>query len=134
MAFSYSYTMDGGGVAGGKAIYGFLSIDPWYSVIKIPMFSTIVINFGNRVEQRIAQNDSPQYKFQLKWGALSPVNANRILEFFVARRGSFEAFYWTNPVDTTSYLVRFLEDELNAEYFAFQLYRFNRVEFLEVSE
>jgi len=40
------------------------------------------------------------------------VDANAIWSFYVARRGAYEAFLWTNPLDNETYTVRFDRDDL----------------------
>jgi len=40
------------------------------------------------------------------------VDAETIWNFYVARKGSFESFLWTNPLDGRTYTVRFEQDNL----------------------
>ena len=133
MPTSYSYTMDGGGVGGGGFIRGFPSVVPSYSLYKIPTFRTHVIEYGNRNEQRIALNTSARHTFKLQWEVLRPQRADLIYNFFLAMKGNWEAFYWTNPVDTRTYLVRFVNNTVEEENFRFHLYRYQSVEFIEVA-
>lgn len=41
------------------------------------------------------------------------VDADAIWSFYVARKGAFEAFLWTNPLDDVQYTVRFERDDLS---------------------
>ncbi|GAB63109.1 hypothetical protein KSU1_C1513 [Candidatus Jettenia caeni] len=111
----------------------FPSIKPNYSVIETYSFNTHIINYGNKVEQRIKMNSAAQTIFRLRWEALSNADKATIQAFFVARGGAFESFAWTNPVDNVAYTVRFKEDAMNAEYFSYQLWNLQEIEFIEVS-
>lgn len=41
-----------------------------------------------------------------------PTDADAIQQFVIDRRGAYEAFEWTNPVDNQTYTVRFADDTL----------------------
>lgn len=116
------------------------------SMIMIPTFSTTIINYGNRIEQRIANASLPQYKFQITFvDALSFADMQEVLNFFIARKGAFEAFYFPKPLlngpplfnypgpINTPYIVRFETDLINADFFQFNLATFQTVNFVEVS-
>ena len=133
MALSYSYSGVGGAIGGGKAILGFPSINPHYSLFKIPSFNTHIINYGNNVEQRISRDDEVKYRFKIRWKILSQINANRLLNFFITMRGSYEAFYWDCPEDNVTYLLRFGTDMMNFDYFTYQLYTLREVELVQVA-
>lgn len=132
MPQSYSYSATGGGIAGGKAVRGFPSINPHYSMFRIPQFRTHVIGYGGKVEQRIALDNSPRWSFKIRWKILNETKAGRVLDFFLAMRGAFEAFYWDNPENNLTYLVRFKDDDVGLEYFTYKLYQLKEIELLEV--
>jgi hypothetical protein len=46
---------------------------------------------------------------RLKYSAVTSTNLDSMINFYNARRGQFEAFFWYNVVDQTSYVVRFGE-------------------------
>lgn len=77
----------------------FPTIIPWaYTVTRTPLFNTTIVNYGNKVEQRIANAGVPQYRFKLNFSKkIVDEKADEILAFFAARKGSFEAFYLQNP-------------------------------------
>ena len=83
MAFSYSQTGEGGAIGGGAVVRSFPSINPHYSMLKIPSFNNHTVNYGNSIEQRIAFNSAVQYRFKMQWKILSQVNANIIMDFFI---------------------------------------------------
>lgn len=72
------------------------AIYPNYSLVKIPEFDTNIIDYGNKVEQRISKWSDPKYKFRVKWNSLGLGNKKTILDFFLARKGAYEAFYFRN--------------------------------------
>lgn len=110
----------------------FPNINPDYSVIENYSFNTTIINYGNKIEQRIKKSSAARTEFKLHWGILNSADKATINAFFIARGGAFESFTWTNPVDNVVYTVRFKEDDMNAEYFAYQLWNLNEVTFIEV--
>lgn len=69
---------------------------PTWPVIKIPQFSTNIIEYGNNVEQRLSMWSEPKYKFQLSWPALSASEIDEIMKFYLARKGAYKSFYWKN--------------------------------------
>lgn len=110
----------------------FPSVNPDYSVIEIPLFSTQVITYGNKIEQRIKRNSVVQKTFKLKWTLLNATDKGSIYNFFLARYGSWDVFTWVNPVDSVTYTVRFKQDTFNTEYFSYQLWNLGETEFIEV--
>lgn len=164
-----------------------------YSLIKIPIFRTNVINYGNKVEQRVSFSGAVRWKFELNFEILPYIEANIIMDFYIARKGAYDAFWWANTEEAyrgitaarntayalnqiispstpngrsyqctvagttggseptwptteaatvvdggatwkeNSYWVRFEVDEINIEYFSYQLYNYNRIAFIEVS-
>lgn len=105
---------------------------PDFSFYKIPFFDTVIISYGSKVEQRIAQEEDPVWQFKGKFSVRNQTEMAAILDFFVARKGSFEPFYLTDELGT-QYLVRFSEDSLNIEYFSYRLYTFGEVTFQQVA-
>jgi uncharacterized protein (TIGR02217 family) len=74
----------------------FPSIKSRYGCVRIPMFDTTIVRYGSRVEQRLANLASPYHKFVVQVKIRSVAIADTILEFFIARKGSYEAFYFQN--------------------------------------
>jgi len=48
-------------------------------------------------------------RWTIRYVWMSKTNKDVLLAFEDARRGGSESFTWTNPIDDTSYTVRFLE-------------------------
>ena len=111
----------------------FPSVNPSYSLIKIPMFRTHVVEYGNKVEQRLARDSAARYKFQMNFTKLNSTDANSIVSFFITCKGRFTSFSLVNPEDSQIYTVRFDDDVMNLDYFMYQLYNLNQVNFIQVS-
>lgn len=111
----------------------FPNITASYPLIKIAMFDTTIIQFGDQSEQRISNIGSARYRFTLKYRSLSSANHLTILNFFIARKGAFESFTWTDPNDSTVYTVRFDSDDQRLENFVVALFRFNTIKFIQVA-
>lgn len=98
-----------------------------------PQFRTLISKFESGYEQRRAKWTYPQRTFVLQFEMSDwQTEAEQILNFFIARKGSFEAFEWDNPNDNITYRVRFAEDFIDLARFAYQLYSLGEVRFVEV--
>lgn len=117
-------------------------------------YDTLIISFGDGFEQRSNKNQArtradgkggiTSYKgrnhFTLTFDNLAHINgdataqANKLWDFYQARQGGYESFYFYNPVErdppdssaidsTGRYLVRFEEQTLEREQFALKLFR-----------
>lgn len=95
-------------------------------------FSTLESKFENGASQRRAKWHYPLRLFTLQYEALEQEEAETILNFFISRKGSFEAFSWLNPNDNIYYTVVFDEDFINLARFAYQLYTLGEVRLREI--
>lgn len=69
-----------------------------YNLIEIPMFSTLLVTFSNsRIEQRKALQNGVRWGFKCSWTALSIQEKETIQQFFLARKGNFESFFFYHP-------------------------------------
>lgn len=75
----------------------FPSISPSYNFIEIPIFRTNIIEYGNKIEQRVSMDAGVRWKFTLHWPTLSDTNKNTIQQFFIARKGRYESFVLNHP-------------------------------------
>lgn len=75
------------------------------SVVKSPVFSTVVVNYGNTIEQRIQLNTVAQYQFELMFNVKDVSEFETFVDFFLARKGSFEAFYFQNTAEAYRTIV-----------------------------
>ena len=92
---------------------------------KSTKFKTLLQKLGNGREQRIAKYPTPlsEYKLKLSNRRIADIHAvtTGLYDFYLARKGSFEAFYIDDPLSTAvpkpEILVRFGEDNLDEDYF-----------------
>ena len=71
----------------------FPNIKSFYDLGRFPVYTTVIAKFGNKVEQRLALDPNPGYIFKLRFPYLLVADADTIMAFFMARKGSYEAFY-----------------------------------------
>lgn len=73
--------------------------------------NVLISEFDTGPEQRRVKGP-PRRKWALRFRK-DQVDADAIWSFYVERRGAFEAFLWTNPLDDIEYTVRFERDDLS---------------------
>ena len=73
--------------------------------------NVLISQFDVGLEQRRTKGP-PRRRWALRFRK-GQVDADTIWSFYVARRGSFEAFLWSNPLDGVQYTVRFERDDLS---------------------
>lgn len=78
-------------------------------------FDTIITDGNLGPEVRRPRRVYSVANFSLNFASITKALATSIYAFYVDRQGSYKQFTWANPVDGTSYSVRFLEDSLMRE-------------------
>jgi len=76
------------------------NILPVYPVLIEPEWHTLISNFDDGSEQRRQKSLYARYNVRLQYKSLSAANAQTIWDFYMARRGAFEAFYFFDPSPT----------------------------------
>ena len=66
---------------------------PVYPLTISPRFSTIVTGMDSGLEERTAKWLFPKYDITVRYQALSSTDAQILWNFYLARKGSYEAFY-----------------------------------------
>lgn len=79
----------------------FPDVIPDYGSTIEPRWRTLINSTDTDNEQRIAKRAFPVFDVRLKFGALSKANFALLWDFYCARRGSYEAFYWFAPESDT---------------------------------
>ena len=92
-------------------------------------FNTLITQFESGREQRRSKGE-PRRRWKLQFRKDQDV-ANEIWDFYLARRGSYEAFEWRNPLDNQTYTVRFAHDNLDRTVMWKMVYQFG-IELVEV--
>ncbi len=97
-----------------------------------PQFRTLKSKFENGVAQRRAKWAYPLRIFVLQFVMSDwETQAQEIFDFFIARKGGYEAFEWVNPNDDTTYNVTFVEDFVDLARFAYNLYSLGEIRLIE---
>lgn len=92
-------------------------------------FSVLTTDFESGRQQKKFKRKIPtqwELEFKTTWAEMAAIRA-----FFVARKGSYESFTWTDPWSGTPKTVRFANDELEIET-EFKLNGIFRIRFEEV--
>lgn len=89
------------------------NITPQYVWESTSAFRVLKTEFENGTEQRKYLGTQPRQwglSFKGEWSS----HVSQVVSFYEARKGSFEAFYWTPPGEATAVTVRFNDDSLTA--------------------
>lgn len=77
----------------------------------------VLISSGDAGKERRRLKAGPFYTFKLVFDVLTATECDAIWNFYIARNGNYEAFTWTNPRDSVSHTVRFVEGKLSRQWF-----------------
>ena len=102
-----------------------------FPILTRPIFETLDIPYVNGSEQRLIHTDEPKREIILKLKNATKDDRDLIYNFFLARKGRTETFYWIDPTTELIYVIRFKEDNLNIEYFAYKLYHLDEIDLIE---
>ncbi|HLH29835.1 MAG TPA: DUF2460 domain-containing protein [Terriglobia bacterium] len=77
-----------------------------WSVFKSPQFNTVVQSATSGKTVRVALWSNPIWTFKLTWdvirdGNATPSDIQTLIDFFLARQGSFDTFLFTDPTDNS---------------------------------
>lgn len=96
-----------------KSLFG---VDPMPAFIWLPdparveesvIYKTKITRFESQKEQRRVKGASRR-RWRL-WFRKGQTDVDAIWSFYAARKGPYEPFWWTNPIDDTVYWVRFAD-------------------------
>lgn len=81
-------------------------------------FSTLIVSDPNRKEARRARNEigNPKRSWTLFHDHISYADMMTLRAFFIARRGRWDSFMFTDPADGQTHNVRFDADVLSIEH------------------
>jgi len=86
------------------------------------VFRTSISEMDDGSEQRGKRWATSRRRFVCNFMNRTTTEKDAIQDFFQARAGAYEAFYFTNPVDSTQYTVRFERDSLTIGLKAYGVY------------
>jgi len=86
---------------------------------------TLVSEFENGTEQRRNVWNAPRRKWRLVFRNRSTSDFETVRDFYIAQKGAYDSFTWTNPNDNVEYTVRFVEDTLQFSRSAYGIYSFD---------
>ena len=85
-------------------------------------YRTLITSTTYGKERRRNKQASPKRAWGLQFNNISGTTASGIVDFFTGVSGIFSTFSWENPIDTTTYTVRFQEGSLQREYIGLDRY------------
>jgi phage-related protein len=86
-------------------------------------YNVLVSQFENWSEQRRVKCANPRRMFVITFYPKTLTEATAIKNFFIAREGAYDSFTFTNPMDSTEYTVRFMENSFAMERTAYNTVR-----------
>lgn len=101
-----------------------LSLAPDFTLSQKVRYNTLISTFENGTEQRRSKWGTSLRSWTLQYKNRTSSELSTIQTLFDTKLGSGTAFTWTNPLDSTEYTVRFVEDSLQAELKAYGIYDF----------
>lgn len=78
------------------------------SIKEDPNFAVDVLEYEDTSEQRQLSGETPKFVWACETDTLNTAEKDTLRTFYLARKGAYQAFYWTNPIDSTQYTVRFV--------------------------
>lgn len=99
-----------------------------------PQFKTVTSEFGTGKRVRNSKWSNPRYDFTIKYRTpMRDSDIQSILDFYIARSGSFEKFdMWVSPLGATHSVI-FADDDLGFPYFASVVAELGEVRFHQVT-
>lgn len=94
-----------------------------YGLVKTTKFKTIIHDLGvdpvtgGQREQRVSKQSVATHTWKIVLKNRLATEADSLYDFFVARKGPYEAFNITDPFDSATYLVRFVDEMMDQDYF-----------------
>ncbi len=70
---------------------------PIYPVVITPRWDTLTRPFDSGAEQRRQKSLFPVFDVSLRYAALSDSDIQTLFDFYMARKGAFESFYFFDP-------------------------------------
>ena len=88
-------------------------LTPDYTFTEGIDFKTKIVTFESGTEQRHAKWASGKRRFTCDFTNRSNTDWTTFKNFYIARKGAYDSFTFTNPNDSTAYTVRFASDSVD---------------------
>ncbi len=99
--------------------YATFNLNVDYGMKRVTTFRTLILDLGDGHEQRVSKSSVARHKFSLTFNnRLTSEMKAGLYDFYIARKGNFEAFQIVDPLTSTVRVVRFEEGELSEEMFS----------------
>ena len=89
---------------------------PQFVYVDETNYRTLVTPFESGKEQRRKKWTTDRKRFRIVFNAIDKTTADAIKSLYNEKFGAYDTFSFTNPGDSTSYTVRFVEDSLRQEF------------------
>lgn len=89
---------------------------PQFVYIDQTDWRTVISQFESGKEQRRKKWTTDRKRFHVVFNALDKTTADAIKALYNEKYGAYDTFSFTNPADSTSYTVRFVEDSFKQEF------------------
>ncbi len=100
------------------ALENFPNLTAEYDFVEEVSYDDVIVSlYPNGQEQRIKTASASRRRFTLRFQLLASSDMDTLYNFFMARHGSLEPFYFTNPRDSQTYIVRFYHPSMSRTLF-----------------
>lgn len=89
---------------------------PQFVYVDGTTFRTLISTFESGKEQRRKKWTTDRKRFHVVFNAIDKTTADAIKSLYAEKCGAYDTFSFTNPADSTSYTVRFVEDSFSEQF------------------
>lgn len=99
-----------------------LTLAPDFTLPVTTEYKTLVSEFENGAEQRRQKRANPIRKWKLFFRNKDATDKGTLQTLFDSKKGRLTSWLWTNPLDSTQYVVRFDSDQLEVTLKAYNIF------------
>lgn len=89
---------------------------PQFVYVSGQTYRTLITPFESGAEQRRKKWSATRRRFHIVFNHIEKATADSILALYAEKYGAYDTFSFTNPADSASYTVRFVEDSFKLEF------------------
>jgi phage-related protein len=94
-------------------------------IVENTAYDTIIDTFENGKEQRRPRRSVSDKVWTLAFTTRAIADYNTVKSLFDSKLGAYTSFTWTNPLDSTEYTVRFVQDSLSVSHHTYGIVDFS---------